>query len=154
MRCFAIRNRALPLAVCALIGGVWLAGCGDAELTPPPLFPVTGTVTYQGKPVPGATVVFAPEATKRKAKEPPLLRPSAVADDEGNYTLVWSEKHEGAPAAKYKVAITAVEPFGEDDDSERTRPNAIPDKYGNATTSGLTATVTEDGENVFNFDLK
>ncbi len=102
--------------------------------------------------MPGATVVFVPEA-KQKSKGVVPVRPAAVADDEGNFVLMLAEKHEGAPEGKYKVAITAVEQFGEDDDSETRRPNAIPDKYGNPATSGLTA-VVEDGDNVVNFDLK
>lgn len=152
MVCFALRDRVPGLALCALICGIGLSGCGS-DLKPPPLFPVTGTVTYQGKAVAGATVVFVPEA-KTKKNEPPLMRPSGVADDQGNYSLMWIEKLDGAPAGKYKVAITAVEPFSEEEDSETTRPNAIPEKYGNPATSGFTATVEEDGENVFNFELK
>jgi len=154
MRCFAVRNRALGLAFCAVIGGVGLAGCGGDELKPPPLFPVSGTVTYQGKPVPGATVVFIPEG-KVKAKDPARLRPFGTADEQGNYSIAWSEEHEGAATGKYKVGISAVEAVNDEEGDSQTKPaNAIPDKYGNPSTSGLTATVTEDGENVFNFDLK
>jgi hypothetical protein len=126
-------------------------GCGGGDEVPP-LFPVTGTVTYNGSPVPGATVVFVPEA-KQKSKGVVPVRPAGVADDEGNFVLMLTEKHAGAPEGKYKVAITAVEQFGDEDDSEARRPNAIPDKFGNPATSGLTA-VVEDGDNVVNFDLK
>jgi hypothetical protein len=151
---FADGNRAIGLVFWTLLGGVSLAGCGDGELKPPPLYPVTGTVTYQGKPVPGATVVFIPEG-KFKAKDPARLRPFGTADEQGNYSIAWSEDHEGAAAGKYKVGISAVEAVDHGEgDSQKKPVNAIPDNYGNPAKSGLTATVTEDGENVFNFDLK
>lgn len=155
MRCYAVRNRELGRVLCALVCGFGLAGCGGGEVKPPPLFPVTGTVTYQGKAVPGATVVFLPTA-KQKAKDPPLFRPFGVADDEGNYSLMWSEDHEGAPAGQYKVAISAVAPATDDEEGDsQTKPaNAVPDKYGNPATSGFSATVEDGGENVFNFELK
>ena len=37
--------------------------------------------------------------------------------------------------------------------SERDAESELPEKYGNREESGLSATVTMDGENVFNFEL-
>jgi hypothetical protein len=145
----------LPLMICIC---VLLSGCSKDVVKVPPLHPVTGRVTYQGKPVPGATVTFIADAkpaeAKSKSKDEPQWPARCVgeADDDGNYTLAWDESHVGAPEGTYKVMITATEPFQEGDDTDERRPNAIPDRFGNPKTSGLTAKV-EPGENVFDFEL-
>ena len=154
MRLFVIRHRVRGLV--ALICGLSL-GCGGGEKVPP-LFSVTGKVTFQGKPVAGATVIFVPEVppatakSKKDADQPVVKQAAGEADDDGNFELLYGEKHVGAPAGKYKVAITAVEPLGEGDDSEDRRPSRIPEKFGNPMTSGLTA-VVKDEDNVVNFNL-
>jgi hypothetical protein len=145
----------LPFVICLC---VMLPGCSGDGVKPPPLHPVSGRVTYQGKPVSGATVTFIadtkPAAVAPKSKSEPgwPARCSGEADDDGNYTLAWDDLHQGAPEGTYKVAITATAPFEEGDDTDEARPNAIPDRFGNPKTSGLTAKV-ESGENVINFDL-
>ena len=153
MRCFVDLKLVLGLVLCALIcaGG---SGCGSG-IEVPPLFSVTGKVTYQGKPVPGATIIFSPEAPSKtgKGKDPLIEKIAGETDDDGNYVLVWGEKNDGAPPGKYKVSIAAVEPFGPDDDSEAPRKNLLPDVYASPQTSGLTWVVKEE-DNVANFDLK
>lgn len=145
----------LPSVICLC---VLLSGCSKDEVKVPPLHPVTGRVTYQGKPVPGATVTFIADAkpaeAKSKSKDEPLWPARCVgeADDDGNYALAWDDFHIGAPEGTYKVAITATAPFQEGDDTDAPRPNAIPDRFGNPKTSGLTAKV-ESGENVVDFEL-
>ncbi len=148
MRCFVLRARVLGLGLCALICAL-SQGCGGGE-APPELFPVTGKVTYQGKPVPGAKIMFFLDA-KENLKKPSPERPYGEADADGNYELTWGEG-EGAPEGKYKVSITALQPYGPEDDTELKPPSLIPDKYQSPTSSGLTA-VVKDGDNVLNFEL-
>lgn len=38
-----------------------LAGCGDSG---PPRYDVSGTVTYNGKPIPAGTILFTPDASQ------------------------------------------------------------------------------------------
>ncbi|MBI3862297.1 MAG: carboxypeptidase regulatory-like domain-containing protein [Planctomycetia bacterium] len=151
-----VRARGVSFTLCALIGVLGL-GCGSDEKTPE-LIPVMGKVTYNGRPVAGATVVFVSDAKptkKKKDDEPAEKRVTGETDDDGNYELFWGENHAGAPSGKYAVAISAIKPFaeGEDTDSEVVRPNRVPAKYGNPKTSGLTAQVKDDSDNAFNFDL-
>jgi hypothetical protein len=155
MNCVAVRKRVLGWGLCALLCASGL-GCGGEKI--PPLFSVTGKITYNGKPVPGATIMFFPEAKpaskakKGEDNQPMPRRLKGSTDDDGNYELAFGEDHVGAPAGKYKVGISAIE-FEPGDDEDEARPNKVPNNYGNPETSGFTAVVKEDGDNVFNFTL-
>lgn len=81
------------LAVLALVS---LAGCGESN---PPTFPVSGTVTLDGKPVEGAAVLFIPfDGTGQAA--------SARSDASGNYKLTTFTADDGAMAGNYKIKVT------------------------------------------------
>jgi hypothetical protein len=136
-----------------LIGIVILSsvGCG-AGTKPPDLYAVSGKVTFQGKPLPGAKLVFIPE--KQDAKAPPGGVPGGETDDDGNFEMTWgTDQIAGAPAGKYKVIVFAYKDLGEAHDDEVKPPSLIPERYNSPTTSGLTATVTDDDDNVVNLDL-
>lgn len=70
-----------------------LAGCGRGG--PPPTGLVRGAVTFQGRPLVGGLVVFAPDRDKGMAGKP--VR-AAIADD-GSYVA------EAVPAGWYRVAV-------------------------------------------------
>lgn len=158
------------LAVCGLLAVV-CAGCGGSG---PKLFPVSGTVTYDGKPLAGASILFIPQGG----------RPSiGTTDASGKYTISTIGKP-GAPAGLYGVTISKTSggmdlakmemPPSDANPSEeeikkmqeqmsqnmRQMQNAekvkaaIPTKYSMPEKSGLSATVTDDAaKNVFNFEL-
>ena len=126
-------------------------GCGGGPEIPE-LYSVTGKVTYQGKPVPNAKLVFIPEKEDKKEAGKPGNRPAAETNENGEYTVLWGQDAEGAPAGKYTITILAYAPYGPGDDTESAPPSLIPLKYNNPKTSGLTREVKED-DNVFNFDL-
>jgi hypothetical protein len=113
-------------------------------------------VTYQGKPLPGADVVFVPDASGM----PSIGR----TNDQGKFTLSTTGLA-GAPPGTHKVAVTAVRqkrPVSEAEavgmTSEQIAANhesVIPIKYNNLITSGLSATVSEDAsDNDYKFDLQ
>jgi hypothetical protein len=149
------RNRVLGWGLCALMCALAL-GCGGEKL--PPLYTVTGKITYNGKAVPGATIMFfpvakpGPKAKKGEADQTIPRRIKATTDDDGNYDLAFGEDHDGAPAGNYKVGISAID-FEPGDDEDEIRPNKVPGRYGNPETTGFTAVVKEDGDNVFDFKL-
>ena len=120
--------------------------------------PVTGTVTHQGKPVAGATVVFAPEGSGRSA--------SGMTDASGRFQLTTLAAGDGAMPGKYQVSISKTEVTGDLSREEAEAyfqehgeaPTAaskelLPEKYKSPTTSELTAEVTDGGPNNFAFDL-
>jgi hypothetical protein len=130
-----------------------MAGCGRKGV---PTFPVRGTVTLDGMPVDGATVMFVPPAG------PPN---SAVTDSAGTFVIATP----GVPAGVCGVTITKAtggaamtNPTPEDLQRLAQNPaaakpptSALPEKFGRTETSGLSAEVTNDAsKNVFSFDLK
>ncbi|MCA9133581.1 MAG: carboxypeptidase regulatory-like domain-containing protein [Planctomycetales bacterium] len=129
------------LSVLLLVG--LSIGCDSG----PKLVEANGTVTFRDKPVPGADVIFVPDA----GGAPVIGR----SDEQGHFSLTTDGK-EGAYAGTYKVAVTAVRQIREVDEEEAARMSTaqinanheslIPAKFNNTISSGLTATVSENPE--------
>ncbi len=105
------------------------------------LAPVTGKVTYQGKPVPEATIVFVGEGSARPA--------IAISAADGTYSLRTLDANGAAPG-NYMVVVTktelpaeAGEPPSMEEAANRARTpppppkRLLPAKYGDATTTPL-----------------
>ena len=147
-----LRERAggtLLLAACCA-----LAACyGGDELK---LAETAGTVTYQGKPVVGGSVMFMPTEGG-----PPSV---GNTDEQGHFVLSTTGRP-GAVVGPHKVSITAVKQKANVSDAKLSgmseaelraiQTPLIPLKYGNIQTSGLTATVSEEpDQNQLNFELE
>lgn len=114
-----------------------LVGCGPSG---PVTYPVSGTVTFDGQPLPEGFITFVPEGD---------ISPDAGKIVEGKFEF-------RAQAGKKRIEINA----------NRTKPGAkvepsmgavpfeqyIPEAYN--TKSTLTEEVKSSGENKFTFDLK
>ena len=76
------------------------AGCSGSEF---PIVPVSGNVTFDGEPLVGAEVVFAPMETNESV----FVGPASVGttDDQGNYSLTTIKGTEGAVATKRRVSV-------------------------------------------------
>lgn len=137
--CFA------PATVVALA----LVGCSGGDF--PETYPVSGTVTYQGKPVEGATVILVPG-------EPAGRSASGVSDAEGNFSVKTYfdpvDQPDGAVSGTYTVTVSKVEkrelPKGLSPQEEQAAfaklgppKSLLPKKYENPNSSGLTVTVTD-----------
>jgi len=125
----------------------------------PTLYPATGTVTYEGKPVTNAAIVFGSQEAQVA---------TGGTDASGKFTLVTQGKP-GIPKGTYQVTVYKAAgttemsgtPSAEDMKNAATsggptKPKLeIPPKYAAFKTTDLSATVTEDAaKNVFNFELK
>src|SRR5262249_1837256 len=152
-----MKRRFLPsthIRACGLCLAATLLSCvcSPPVETVPDLVPVTGKVTYQGKPLADASITFIPaDAEEDPTELNRIVRPAGKTDAEGAYELAWGE-NSGAPPGKYTVIITAYGPPEDPNDPDSGAPSLIPMQYGNPKSSGLTRNV-KDGDNVFNFDL-
>jgi hypothetical protein len=112
-----------------------IAGCGPSG---PKTYEVTGTVTYDGKPVEKGEIIFHATDGKGSADVGQIV--------DGKYTLQ-------ATDGPKRVEITATR------ESSKPAPDGLPNyesyipkQYNNEST--LTAEVKPSGENTFSFDLK
>jgi len=141
-----------------LLTAVALSGCDNGKLK---TIKVSGTITFDGAPLADASVNFIPET------EGAGLAAYGTTDAGGNYVLQTPQGavNAGTTPGKYLVTVQKIEKApvaetsGEYDgtssapSSNLPRPKSlIPERYGKAVTSGLTATVEKDNT-VFNFDL-
>lgn len=90
-------------ALTMVMGAVLLHGCGGSDSVP--LGFVTGTVTLDGVPVPGAMVVYNVGITDPKTSVTVNLGASAVTDDKGFYELKYLGQVAGVPAGEASVQI-------------------------------------------------
>jgi len=127
------------------------SGCGGAKLAK--LYPVTGTVTYDGKPLANASVLLVPETGAAAIGQ---------TDGEGHFSLR-TQGTEGAVEGPAKIAVTATEnvkkvtaeEFEKMTDAERAKASKslIPPRYGNPEASELTTTVSTTTKNEIQLDL-
>src|SRR3954452_23234255 len=93
-------NRPSTLAVSILVPLGIVLGCSNSSR--PPRYPVTGTVTYQGKPLAGAVITFVPTGADGEAA-------SAFSDADGKYALTTWEAGDGARPGEYRVKVSKQE---------------------------------------------
>ena len=137
----------VPNGLVAALLVVCLGGCGANDGSQP--IRAGGVVTYQGKPLPNAEVVFAPEDQRRVA--------NAITDGEGRFSLGTYRPGDGALPGKHRVTIIARGPAKQPPPGspaalmpeDYTVPGdpLIPAKYFSPATSGLSAVVGTRGGN-------
>jgi hypothetical protein len=120
----------------------------------PELAPVTGKVTYQGKPLPFGSVVFLPESGRTSTGD---IQP------DGSFQMVTSGRGGGATVGKNKVRIAC---YTNQDPSKRGPGGAglaggitlgaplIPQKYLSCETSGFEVEVRSGSNDPVVFELK
>lgn len=155
-----------------LLGTGTLAGCGGGtDAGQQPVYPVTGTVTMFGAPLPDAMVAFAPQESQ----------PTAIGrtDESGNFVLTSYDFGDGAAEGKFKVVINKsapAQPVGSSSDGGGDHEAAevaagshdasesdggaggagqlVPPQYTTSTDTPFSAEVKAGGENNFTFDIK
>jgi hypothetical protein len=81
-------------------------GCGESDVVP-----VSGTLTYKGKPVTNAYIHFVPEKGRPS---------SGTTDDQGRFTLTYDPETKGAQRGKHRVFVEY------NSSADQTKPGAIP----------------------------
>jgi hypothetical protein len=127
-----------------------LAGCGGGA---PTLAPVSGKITFDGKPVANAMVSFIPIGPHSN------ISSNGRTNANGEYTLTTVKDNKaGALVGKHRVSI-AVDPTVSGDSDlpanlmPKNRPPRIPAKY-QGEESELSCDVPADGKTDANFELK
>lgn len=146
------RGRIVPIA---MLASICLTGCGggDGVKPLPNLVPVSGTVTYDGKPLPQGTVQLAPADPASK------LQSASGEIKNGSFTLATTASAPGVMAGKYKVRIAAYEggnaaPSMPLPGQAAAKPKSLlPEKYLDPSKSGLEVDVVK-GMAPLKFDLK
>lgn len=160
------------LGKATVIGAMLLVfqGCAQPQSTLDAV-PVSGTVTLDGAPVEGASVVFAPTSGAGMAA-------SGITDSNGRYELTTQNPGDGAVEGSYMVMISkteggdtvddAVKPGMSDEEATQAAMEAhvasgeaepevkelLPAMYKDPAASGFTAEVAKGAPAEFNFDLK
>ena len=116
--------------VCAALLAV-CCGCDSGS----PVGKVSGRVTYDGEPLVGAEVRFAPVGEGRRS--------IGFVDDGGDYALQYTLDEPGALIGRHKVTVVFYQAPGDE-------PIRIPAKYSN----GETEFEVRAGNNRLDIDLK
>ena len=142
-------------ALCAV-----LCGC-DRTPRLTGLVNASGTLTHEGNPVEGASIMFAPapgsSADNRAA--------SAKTDASGRFTLMTLVPGDGAFPGTYRVMVNkteaagggAIESTGDAPtrfSDDRTRIDYLPQKYRNPETSGIEITIPPKGTKTIEINLE
>jgi hypothetical protein len=133
-------------AAVALIVGL-TSGCGSSGPAQPETVPVTGKITFKGKPV-----------TKGQVNFQPADGPPAVGDiqADGTFALSTFTQGDGAVLGRHRVIVNANDgnPALMPGSPGYKKPKAlVPKRYLSARTSGLDADVSKE-KREFAFELK
>lgn len=125
----------LALVICSTF-----SGCGGDD--GPPVAPVSGNVTLDGKPLANVRVIFNPTD----------FRPSeGKTDSDGNYELTYTREKKGAVVGSHKVIITSKFGYDEEGNEISDEDETVPAKYNSE--SALTEEV-KSGSNTIDFKLE
>ena len=131
------RSAAWPVVI--VMGLAVAAGCGRRDMGR-----VSGTLTFEGQPVPKAMVQFTPQG------RPMGFGPT---DDAGRFVLNTLQKGDGAFKGTCIVTVMPVPEFLPGSIEPKPRPD-IPGKYRVHETTPLKADVVAGQDNVFTFDME
>jgi hypothetical protein len=131
-----------------------LTGCGKSGPAPiekQKTVPVSGVLTYKGKPVPNASVIFQSIDGK--------VSSWGTTDAAGTFTLTTYASQDGAPPGKYKVTVSAggpkeIEPGVLADEPPGGFKSPVPVKYASPSTTDVLKDVSESGNNQLTIDLQ
>jgi hypothetical protein len=148
-----LRHIAITFAIALELPG---AGCGAARLERVPVHRVRGTVSFRGRPLSSALVIFHPADPASARGQVPI--PTGRSAQDGSFQLTTYGGNDGAPAGRYFVGISS-QPESRIESGllatkSRPRPDVLGARYRDPKTSGLTAQVQEGDNQLPPFDLK
>ena len=137
----------LPFPLAPFVLAAFLASsCGPGDRKP--VFPVTGSVYFQGRPAAGTRVAFHPS---RDPSDHGLC-PQAVVAADGSFRLTTYAAADGVPAGEYFVTLYA--PASGPDDDIHVHPDRLGGRYADPKSTPLTAAIPAQAITLGRFDLK
>jgi len=127
--------RITPLAFGFVLSA--LTGCGPADKIVP-VFPVRGSITFQGKPPVGAQVLLSPVS-----KQEVLAAPLGRVKEDGSFQISTFGEGDGAPPGEYVATVQWFRPVS-DGGGSGPGPNVIPKQYARPSTSPIKVTVKSE----------
>lgn len=121
-------RRVFTLGLGCLIGAFAALGCKQN----PDVVPVSGTVLYNGKPLPFGIIMFQPEAGQAAQGE---------IQSDGSFQLSSYGPNDGAVPGRHKISIRCFSRQASADGGGSPGRLLIPQKYTRFGTSGLTAEI-------------
>jgi hypothetical protein len=109
-----------------------VAGCGEATV---PVFPVTGSVNFKGKPPGGALIVLS--STTGGAEG---FAPTATVKDDGSFAITSYQPGDGAPQGEYVATLQWFKVVN-DAGGSGPGPNVLPKEYASAKSSPIKISV-------------
>ncbi|MDR1485381.1 MAG: carboxypeptidase-like regulatory domain-containing protein, partial [Planctomycetaceae bacterium] len=139
----------------AVLSVVIFIGCRHSGLGG--LYPVSGKITHQGKPIGNVTINLVPEDPTSNARSA-----SAISNADGNFVFTTLKPNDGAFPGQYKVTLSKyvnsltpeetsiIESNGQT--AKSYGENIFPKKYHNAGTTDLTF-IVQKGKNELVIDV-
>lgn len=125
----------------------FMVGCFGSDK----IVPVSGLVTLDGKPLPGAVVGFEPIAQQGDLKAG--YGSYSKTDDEGRYTLRSLKNEEGALVGQHRVSVsTVIGKEGPNGEMLGLTKERVPSRYNNDTQ--LVIEVPPGGTDEANLELE
>ena len=127
------------------------ASCSDPDNDYPDLtiYPVSGRMTYKGKPASGAVVFFHRQGGDA-SKEPAI---TGIVQEDGSFELVCGPLGKGAPAGDYDVLVEWTRVTGQGKKRPQTGPDVLKGRYADPKHPLLHATVEAKATNLPGFEL-
>jgi hypothetical protein len=111
-------------------------GCGSKHADRLAVFPVSGRILWDGRPLPNAFVVLHPQGPQDLR----AITARGQTDQDGNFRVTTYEAGDGAPAGAYAVTV-AYHQLITTGGGYEPGPNVLPPKYASPQTTDLTVHV-------------
>ncbi|MBS0262053.1 MAG: hypothetical protein JSS02_08845 [Planctomycetes bacterium] len=118
------------------LAGLLPVGCGDSDASQVPLHRTSGMITFGGKPLAGAIIMFHAVKRSSTTTDDPLPVPGATSQEDGSFSVSTFDPEDGMPEGEYYITVSCEDRSGgrqNDDDY----PELLPTRYQNPATSGL-----------------
>ncbi len=115
-----------------------LASCGGEQRLP--VYPAKGAISFNGKPLPNATVIFHAEFPLEDPDGKPAPVPGGYSNSEGLFTVSTYGAGDGLPEGEYRITVSCEDRTAKP--VQESYPELLPVAYQDPAKSGLTASIS------------